>query len=277
MPSDYSLRAPLYSIEYDESEDLDFLVSLVSPRTASVLEIPCGAGRATRRLVPTGRDIVAADIEPAMLAASMARYPESQPPENLTLVQADMRNVDLARRFDLILVPREAVQLLLEDEEIVAALTALGRHLAPSARLMLDLAPLGLISPVAERERHLCPGYFDPSAPFGTWIAEWTRDVEKARLTRHRRQSRLAQGRVRIDFEYEAEDPDDGTRQWSSSMVLRDHSLESISELVAAAGLRPISVLGAYDGKPYCPGDPRLVLILEADGDRHPGNQADRR
>jgi SAM-dependent methyltransferase len=264
MTPDYSLRAPWYAIEYREEQDLDFLAGLVSPRVGSVLEIPCGAGRATRRLASTGREIVAADLEPAMLDANAALFPGGRPPANLTLVQADMRAVDLGRRFDLILVPREAIQLLAEDGEVAAALAALARHLAPSARLMLDLAPLGLVSPPAERDLHLGPGYLDPSAPPGAWIDEWTRDAGPARLSRRRRQAAPERDRIRIDFEYEAEDPDHGMRRWSSSMIMRDHSPAAIADLAAAAGLRPAEILGAYDGRPYRPGDPRLVAILEA-------------
>lgn len=58
---------------------------------------------------------------------------------NADVVEADVRTLDLGRRFDLILVPFHSFSEILGVEQRARALAAIRRHLQPSGRLVITL------------------------------------------------------------------------------------------------------------------------------------------
>jgi SAM-dependent methyltransferase len=91
------------------AEDLPLWRDLVTIHGGPVLDIGAGTGRVTLHLAGQGHAVVALDRSPDLLAALRARA-EGLPVET---VVADARDFDLGgRRFGLILVPMQTVQLL---------------------------------------------------------------------------------------------------------------------------------------------------------------------
>ncbi len=102
---------------------------------ASVLEISCGTGanfpNLQERIGPTGR-LVGADYTPAMLAQA-ERLVERQGWENVELVQADARQLDLGEKFDAVLWMLAAS--VVPDWQ--AALERAVAHVKPGGRLVV--------------------------------------------------------------------------------------------------------------------------------------------
>jgi SAM-dependent methyltransferase len=91
------------------AEDLPLWRDLVTIHGGPVLDIGAGTGRVTLHLAGQGHAVVALDRSPDLLAALRARA-EGLPVET---VVADARDFDLGgRRFGLILVPMQTLQLL---------------------------------------------------------------------------------------------------------------------------------------------------------------------
>lgn len=89
-------------------EDLALWRSLAAQYGDPVLEIGAGTGRVSLDLVRAGHDVTALDHDPALIA-ELARRGAGLP---LRTVVADARDFELGRRFALILVPMQTVQLL---------------------------------------------------------------------------------------------------------------------------------------------------------------------
>jgi len=127
-------RAELYdwelahvAVRRGRCEDLGFYSALAAGTGGAVLELACGTGRLTAPLGAVGLD-----IDAAMLGAARKRGARH-------LVRADMRRFSLARRFALVAIPYNSLQLLLEDDDIVACLRCAGSHLRPGGVLGLEV------------------------------------------------------------------------------------------------------------------------------------------
>lgn len=75
--------------------DVEFLASL-NPAGQSVLELGCGTGRITRRLLELGFAVTAVDNSAEMLAHA---------PQEALLIQSDIEDLALDERFDVVLLP----------------------------------------------------------------------------------------------------------------------------------------------------------------------------
>lgn len=108
---------------------------------SSVLELGCGYGRVLASLASSGRVVVGVDREPDLLAMAAARVAALPPAARagVTLVEGDMRRVDLGRRFDRVLLPFGGLYCMLDEADLHAALTTVARHLAPGGRVGLDV------------------------------------------------------------------------------------------------------------------------------------------
>jgi SAM-dependent methyltransferase len=264
---DYAGRARYYEVEYQAKNDQLFLRSLVTDRVRAILEIPCGTGRSLGWLAETGREIVLADLEPEMVRRAQERVRQLGVTGRVRCVVADLRTIHLGRRFDLVLVPQEAFQLLSGTVDAVAALSQLRRHLRPGGTLVVDLHSFAA-DPHAEPDAAL--DYFDPGQPDGVMIPEWTRPVADGQLTRQRTQWQRG-STVRIGYSYTLRGPD-GTAadSWQSEVVLRRYRLPEFSALATRAGLRVRQVLRNYAGHPYLPGSARAVVLLATDAGGSP-------
>lgn len=100
-----------------------------------ILELACGTGRIAIPLADEGAEVSGLDRSPEMIAAAREKRPGGNP----TWVTADMRDFDLGRRFDLVIIPAHSLQFMTSAEDQVAALTAARRHLEPGGRLVAHL------------------------------------------------------------------------------------------------------------------------------------------
>jgi len=188
------------------------------------------------------------------LAGSPARY------RDLELAVGDMRDLDLGERFDLILIQREAFQLLTDLGDAQRALERFALHLAAGGDLVIDLATL---SRVEERDPALALSYYDPGIPDGEVIREWVRDLDSgARLERWRRQHHRGDGVVLIAFDYRYRDPCGAIERWRAEVPLRAFTREQVTAFAAAAGLTSRHVYRDYERRPYRPGAARMIFFL---------------
>jgi SAM-dependent methyltransferase len=252
---DYAERAALYDVEYQTTVDQEFLRGLVHDQVRSILEIPCGSGRNLGWLSDTGREVLCADLEEAMVRRVADRITALDATARMGAVRADLRDFDLGREFDLVLVPQEAFQLLPGVADAAAALGRLAAHLAPGGRLLLDLHRFA-------GGRDALPDYFDPADPPDTLVVEWTRPAGDGRtLTRARRYTDHG-ATVHIGYRYRLRHADGSVRRWTSEITLRRYELADLAAMATTAGLVIQRVAGDYTGRPYEPGAGRMITIL---------------
>jgi SAM-dependent methyltransferase len=112
------------------------LIELLAPvHGGTVLEIGCGSGLLTRRLVSVGHRVIATDASPAMLALAEREAPD-----------ADLRRLTLPDdpppTADAIVGVGHALNYLPDAEAVDRAFASLARALRPGGLLALDLCDL---------------------------------------------------------------------------------------------------------------------------------------
>jgi SAM-dependent methyltransferase len=104
----------------------------------SVLELAAGPAEHARELARRGLDATTLDLSAAMCAR--AGELAAKDGIGLTVVQADMRDFDLGRRFDLAITMLNSLCHLLTLDDLLAHLASVARHLAPGSLYIAELA-----------------------------------------------------------------------------------------------------------------------------------------
>lgn len=134
--------------------DLELWLELADRHGDPVLDIGAGTGRVTLALARAGYAVTAIDHDPLVLAALEKRARGLA----VAAVGADGRSFDLGRRFPLVIVPMQTIQLLPSAEERLEMLRSAGRHLADAGRLAIAIseslalyeAPIGGAGPLPD-------------------------------------------------------------------------------------------------------------------------------
>ncbi len=138
--SPYDAWADIYDAVFSYVvDDIPFYLEQAATHgDGGVLELGCGTGRVAIPLALSGVSVTALDSSPAMLARARQKA-HAAAAKNLTLIQADMRDFDLRRKFSLVIIPFRGFLSLLSAADQTAALRAIKRHLLPGGRLALDI------------------------------------------------------------------------------------------------------------------------------------------
>jgi SAM-dependent methyltransferase len=120
----------------DYREDLPLWRSLAARTGGPVLDVGAGTGRVTLDLASCGSEVVALDTEPALLAA-LAHRAAGLPVETIL---GDARGFEIDRRFSLVLVPMQTLQLLDGPHGRSAFLRRALAHMEPGGLLAAAVA-----------------------------------------------------------------------------------------------------------------------------------------
>jgi SAM-dependent methyltransferase len=242
---EYALIADLYDhvVPYRERPDVEFFVDAAVEAGGPVLEIGCGTGRV---LIPTagaGVDIVGLDLSPHMLAVCRQRLRLEQEPvqSRVTLIQADMRRFDLARRFALITLPFRPFQHLITVGEQMSCLECIRRHLADDGRLILDLfnpSLDALAGPDNDEERSEEPEF---SMPDGRRVVRRHKVVARDRFTQVNR----------IELLYYVTHPDGRQERLVHGFAMRYLFRFEVEHLLARCGFEVERLYAGFDKSAY--------------------------
>lgn len=231
-------------------EDLPFWRAAAARLGSPVLDLGAAVGRVTIPLARDGATVWALDRSPAMLA-ELRRRLELEPAEvvaRVRLVEGDLAAVDLPERFRLVIVAMNTLQVLTAPADRVACLRQVGDHLAAGGELIFDVA-LPDAEEIAGSMGVERPGgvHREPDGSVlrhSAWYDRWEPRTRTLEFTL----------RIRTT------PPCGGT----AHEALRRHRVHlfdpgEIDELLEAAGLEHVEVLGDFDGTPLGPGCERQV------------------
>ena len=210
--------------EESRAHDLGFYLGLRRSRAATdVLEIGVGAGRVAIPLARVGARVVGIDRAVPMLE-ELSRRIADEPAEvraRVSVREGDARELDLAERFDLIIVPFNGAAEMLADGGGDRFLSLAREHLREGGALAFD---------VAIPDRRLWKGVRSTTP--------WFEDGEAGALARcTQRLDYDEQARVLTVTAEERRMDDDAPRRVA---VLRQRQLEEdeVREMLARHGLR---------------------------------------
>lgn len=257
----YENRAQFYDIEYSETRDHGFLISMIGPGSPRIMVLPGGTGTTALALHQARPDcaIFSVDIEPEMVVAAHARFDgiagEGRAPVS---VWGDMTDLVFEQPFDRILVAREAFQMLPDDATALACLTSMKQALAPGGRIVLDIANFDCPA------EHSDLNYYDSSRTEGQPYLDCREPYGAGLLLRHVTQFSDPSGNRRFKLSYRIEtEKAEETAGFEASLALRRYDQPAVQALVAQADLTCATVYGDYDKSSFTAGAPRICCILE--------------
>jgi SAM-dependent methyltransferase len=131
---------------------------------ATVLDAGCGTGRVARELARRGVDVVGVDVDVSMIDTARRLSPE------LAWVTADLTCLDLARRFDLVLLAGN-VPLFTPEGTQAALVAACARHLRDGGHLVAGFQ-LDRGYDLAQYDDHCRRAGLVPTGRWATWSGE---------------------------------------------------------------------------------------------------------
>ncbi|HEX4966515.1 MAG TPA: class I SAM-dependent methyltransferase [Thermoanaerobaculia bacterium] len=225
----YRHVAPFYDLELaDRGDEALWLWAAGSPAGCRVLELGAGTGRATAFFACKAAWVVATELAPEMIVLARRRLAGAA---NVSLVLADMRELELQARFDLVAAVDDPFVHLTADEDRQRAFAAAARHLAPGGRFILDGA---WFPPHQRRAAAMKTGLIEEHGSRGLEVRQtWHCDP----------QTHLCDA----SFEYSRR----GERLEEASFPARLWSHEELTDRARAAGLRVTHLWGDYDRRPW--------------------------
>jgi SAM-dependent methyltransferase len=233
--------AEIYDLDNPWAQDTDFYLALAEPGPFRVLDLGCGTGTLCCALAQRGHLVTGVDPAGPMLAIAASK-PHA---EKVEWIQSRAEDYRSENRFDLIVMMGHVFQILLTDEEVIAVLTTMRRHLKPGGKAV-----------------------FETRNPNIDWAEVWG--------THAPAEHTLPNGRVRetlqitsefgelISFQQQFEFPDVTI---TSRSTLRFLSRTRTEELIARSGLVTREVFGDWDRSPFEPKQSlEMIFILEQPG-----------
>ena len=233
--SDFYDFPDLYDALLPIGAHVPFYVDLARQQAGAVLELACGTGQLTIPIALTGLPTVGLDLSAAMLDVAKKRASEAG--ATVEFLQGDMRDFASGREFKLIIVARNSLLHLLSTEDLLAALTAVRRHLAQDGMFAFDIFNPNvalLARPAGQRFAVM----EENTAKFGPLSVEATNDYDAA--TQVNRATWFVSTPDRRDA-------------WTLPLTLRSIFPQELPLLLSAAGLELISRFGELDRAPFGP------------------------
>jgi len=188
-----------------------------------LLDVACGTGKSFMPLLRRGYAVTACDLSQAMALRAAEKAPDAD------VFVADMRALGELGEFDLVTCLDDAVNYLLSEEELQAALEGIRRNLAPAGIALWDVNTLAMY-----RSAFASDWITERDGMFIAWHGQTTPEL---------RPGEFAQATVDV---FAAEGP-----AWMRSHSLhrqRHWPVDRVCEVAAAAGLRILDVQGQHRG-----------------------------
>lgn len=135
----YEHSAAFYDLIYGAQKDyaaeaalLSDLIREAHPRAHTILDVGCGTGAHARALSDAGFAVDGVDLEAAMVEQARAKCPEG------TFEVADMTDLELPRRYDVVVSLFSAIGYVRTEEALRATVLGMRRHLNEGGLMLID-------------------------------------------------------------------------------------------------------------------------------------------
>ncbi|WP_028534494.1 class I SAM-dependent methyltransferase [Paludibacterium yongneupense] len=234
----------LYDALNAGERDYQFYQHLMGDSPRRIVDVGCGSGRFAVRLAAQGHQVVALDPAPAMLSVARAREGGA----GVDWREGGVESLAVAERFDYAVMTGHAVQCLLDDKALLATLRALCARLLPGGRFLFESR-----NPLLEPWRRWRP---DASRRAITTAAGESVEVWYDGVALHGE---------RLSFDEHYRFALDDTEIVSSS-CLRFIGRERLADHLFAAGFAGASWYGDWDGSPWRPDSPEIIVAAQVGG-----------
>jgi SAM-dependent methyltransferase len=238
---------------YRDRKDLRFYVDLCRTAPGEILEVGCGTGRVLIPVAEAGCTITGLDGSGFMLDGCRTKLKAFSPEvgKRVTLVEAEMTNFSLARKFALVTVPFRPLQHLITVEEHLSFLACAYRHLESGGKLALDVFHphlTTLASPDTPEEIEDTPELLLPDG---------------RRLRRNFRVAAKHRAEQTNDIEliYYVQDPAGNRQRIVQAFPMRYFFRFELEHLLARAGFEITEFFGNFDRSPFTDSSPEMIVF----------------
>ena len=208
-----------------------------------ILEIGCGTGRIAIPLARAGFCLTGIDTAPSMLQTG--KWKAGAEGVRLTWVEADCRNFDLDREFNLVIYPACAMSNLLTRIDLESCFACLRKHMNQESRLIIDVHNPNLdILLRNPNKRYPRANYDDPDG--------------KGTITMTETSSYNAASQINeVRFYYRMPDGSEVTEK----LPLRMFYPQELEALLKYNGFGVEQKYGDYDESPFESGSPMQIVV----------------
>lgn len=211
-----------YEGEVDLIERILVRHGLAGPRR--LLDLGCGTGNHALPLARRGHTVLGVDRSSAMLARARAKASAEAASMPLDFCERDIRDLDVGRRFEAVLMMFTVLGYQLEEADVTAALATVRRHLEPSGLFVFDVWNGKAV--LAER-----PGVRQVSVTEGS-----------VRIVRNSSaELDVARHHCRIRFDLERAGTDGRAATWSEEHTMRYYFEEELKRALGESQLELLS------------------------------------
>lgn len=207
---------------------------------AQVLDLCCGMGRHSMALHEAGYEVTGIDLSGVLLKEARSNDPEG----TVTWVQSDMRSLPLEGGFDAVVNLFTSFGYFERDEEHIKVLQEISRMLKPGGRFIIDfLNPQYTIAHLVSHSERVDEGQL---------IVE-NRVIEDGYVKKQ----------ITIKDHQISGSLDDSIQQPRNYLErIKMYSIDQLTEMLHAAGLRLDKVHGDYDEEEYDEAySPRMIMV----------------
>jgi ubiquinone/menaquinone biosynthesis C-methylase UbiE len=254
LTNQYDDWANLYDlIHSNHTADVPFYVQLAKERGGSILEAACGTGRVTIPIGEAGIDILGFDNSVQMLQSARRNLSRAGiATGRVSFEEADMRDFQLGKTFNLALVPFNSFLVLLSIAEQRQALECIRRHLSPGGTLALDIF-VPDVHRLAQEDAYLRHKEYVTDPESGRRFAIW----EQSTYDNH---NQIIQGHLILE-----EISPDGkvTEKFYRDMEIRYVYRYEMQHLLEASGFEVEDLFGNFEGDDYNEDSTTMVWLAK--------------
>lgn len=129
--------ADIYDFYVNVDFDIPFFLKETENAKGEILELMCGTGRVSIPLLKAGRQMVCVDYSKGMLDSFEQKIQNKN--YSVNLVQMDVANLNLNRKFGLIILPFHSFTEIISTDLQIKALQSISSHLDDDGVFILTL------------------------------------------------------------------------------------------------------------------------------------------
>lgn len=249
----YDQLARYYDKDFgNHTDDIHFYREMARRSGGPILELMCGTGRVILPLAEAGYTVTGVDSSARMLAIAQAKFAADRLAQRATLIQGDVRTVDLPQQtFALAFLSVNSFMHLEQIDDQLTALVQIRQTLQPDGVLLLDLFNPDLVE-LAEEDNRL--------------VLETQYLLEGRQVLKFAaRQSDLATQTRYITYLYEELDAACQVTRQVVTFRLRWFYRYELEHLLARAGFFIQSLYGSYNLDEYHSTSEQLIVLATPD------------
>lgn len=129
--------ADIYDYYVNVDFDLPFFLKETENFKGEILELMCGTGRVSIPLLDSGRNMTCVDYSKGMLESFGQKIKDKN--YNINLIQMDVTNLNLNKKYGLILLPFHSITEIISTDLQIKALQSISSHLDRNGTFILTL------------------------------------------------------------------------------------------------------------------------------------------